>query len=436
MAANRCIVLLLALANLSPAQTSKPTVRRHHVAQDSDVSPQVAQAETAIDKRDYSAAEKLLDAATSAKPSDYRAWFDLGRVYGETQHKPQAIEAYRKSLAAKPDLFESNLNLGLLLAAAGEKKQAAQYLKAATGLKPSNAADAQPSLFNAWFAFARVQEADSPKEALDAYEHCAAISPKDFDVHYGEARLLEQQKQFEAAAAQYKQALEIDPSSGTAAAGLANSYMELKQLPQAEEALRNYLKLNPRSADAHLQLGRALATSGEFDQALLEYQSAQKLSPNDLRVSRELAGLAAVQKKYDQAEQQYSALVKADPQNADLHFALGTVLMDEHKFPESETELLAALKLNPGLADAYGTLATVAAENQHYPLVLKALDVRAQLLPENPGTYFLRASSYDHLKDYKRASENYHLFLDSDGGKAPNQEWQARHRLIAIEPKK
>ena len=110
--------------------------------------------------------------------------------------------------------------------------------------------------------------------------------------------------------------------------------------------------------------------------------------------------------------------------------------MNEHKFPESESELLACLKLNPKLAEAYGNLATVAAENQHYPLALKALDVRSQLLPENAGTYFLRATSYDHLRDFKRASENYHLFLDNDGGKAPNQEWQARHRLIAIEPKK
>ena len=38
--------------------------------------------------------------------------------------------------------------------------------------------------------------------------------------------------------------------------------------------------------------------------------------------------------------------------------------------------------------------------------------------------------------DYKQAAVDYHLFLDSAGGKYPDQEWQARHRLIAIEPKK
>ena len=48
----------------------------------------------------------------------------------------------------------------------------------------------------------------------------------------------------------------------------------------------------------------------------------------------------------------------------------------------------------------------------------------------------MRASAYDHLKDHKNAALNYHKFLETDDGKLPDQEWQAKHRLIAIEPKK
>jgi len=51
-------------------------------------------------------------------------------------------------------------------------------------------------------------------------------------------------------------------------------------------------------------------------------------------------------------------------------------------------------------------------------------------------TYFLRATAYDHLRDARQASKYYHEFLDNAGGKYPDQEWQAKHRLIAIEPKK
>ena len=58
------------------------------------------------------------------------------------------------------------------------------------------------------------------------------------------------------------------------------------------------------------------------------------------------------------------------------------------------------------------------------------------MMPELPIAYFLRATAYDHLRAYKEASEDYHRFLDADHGQNPDQEWQARHRLIAIEPKK
>jgi hypothetical protein len=40
------------------------------------------------------------------------------------------------------------------------------------------------------------------------------------------------------------------------------------------------------------------------------------------------------------------------------------------------------------------------------------------------------------LKNVKQASVNYHLFLNAANGKYPDQEWQAKHRLIALEPKK
>ena len=68
--------------------------------------------------------------------------------------------------------------------------------------------------------------------------------------------------------------------------------------------------------------------------------------------------------------------------------------------------------------------------------MIRSLDLRSKMLPETPMTYFLRASAYDHLRDFKNAAANFHLFLKVAGGKYPDQEWQATHRLIAIEPNK
>jgi len=128
--------------------------------------------------------------------------------------------------------------------------------------------------------------------------------------------------------------------------------------------------------------------------------------------------------------------VAENPRDAEAHHGLGVVLMKEKKFAAAEQELLTAVKLKPDYGEAYGDLAVAANENKDYELAIKAADARAKYLPEIPVSYFLRATAYDHLRAYKQAAENYHRFLEVAHGEYPDQEWQARHRLIAIEPKK
>jgi len=124
------------------------------------------------------------------------------------------------------------------------------------------------------------------------------------------------------------------------------------------------------------------------------------------------------------------------PEDAELRHELGKALLRQKKYRDAQQEFLAAVKLKPDLGLAYGDLAFAANENKDYALALKALDARSKLLPEIPITYFLRASAYDHLQDVKQAVVNYRLFLEEAKGKYPDQEWQAKHRLIALEPKK
>jgi tetratricopeptide (TPR) repeat protein len=117
------------------------------------------------------------------------------------------------------------------------------------------------------------------------------------------------------------------------------------------------------------------------------------------------------------------------------HFQLGVALYQQGQPDGAAREMEAAIKLKPDLAEAYGNLAVVAAENKNYQLTLKALDYRSKFLPENPASYFLRATTFDHLKAVPQAVEYYQRFLVADAGKLPDQEWQARHRLIALDPK-
>jgi hypothetical protein len=61
--------------------------------------------------------------------------------------------------------------------------------------------------------------------------------------------------------------------------------------------------------------------------------------------------------------------------------------------------------------------------------------MRSKYLPEIPSTYFLWATAYDTLHQKAAAASYYHQFLQSSAGKFPDQEWQARQRLILLEKK-
>ena len=113
----------------------------------------------------------------AADPNNFQAWFDLGFVYNGLGNTQESIAAYRKSVAAKPDVFESNLNLGLMLAKTGQP-DAEQFLRAATTLKPT--ANVDEGHARAWLSLAHVLENSKPDEAIEAYKQAAALDPKEY----------------------------------------------------------------------------------------------------------------------------------------------------------------------------------------------------------------------------------------------------------------
>jgi tetratricopeptide (TPR) repeat protein len=429
-----CLALALVLGvSASPsAQMTGKTVRHHRVTE-AEPSPELTQAESAIEKKDYTAAEPLLKTVVAADPANYQAWFDLGFVYNALGKTDDSIAAYRKSVAANPDVFESNLNLGLMLAKTAQP-DAAQFLRAATTLKPT--AHVEEGQARAWRSLAHVLEATNPDQAIEAYRKVAELEPKNLEPYLSSGLLLEKANRFADAEQEYKRALAIDPASSDALIGIANIYMRAHRFPEAEEILRKLVALHPEDAAAHMQLGRMLAADGKNDDAIAELQTALKLAPGDSALLRDLVELYVTTGKYDLAEAQYKKLLAANPNDAELHYDLGKAYLKQRKFTEAQQEMLAAITLKPDFGGAYGELAVAANENKNYPLAIKATDARAKYMPENASSYFLRATAYDHLRNYKLAAENYHRFLEVANGQFPDQEWQARHRLIAIEPKK
>src|SRR5262252_5870214 len=292
MAATKQLIGIL-LLGLGPSvlygQNSGQTVRHHKVVvEDASQPGELSEAESAIEKKDYSAAEPLLKRVVERDPANYTAWFDLGFVYNGLGRTDDSIAAYRKSVAANPQVFESNLNLGLMLAKSGQP-QAEQFLRAATQLKPS--ANVEEGQARAWLSLAHVLAPSRPEEAVQAYREAAALEPKNPEPHLAAGALLEKQDRFADAKEEYQQALAVDTNSADALTGLANIDMRAQRFSDAEEVLRKLVALRPDDAGAHMQLGRMLAAAGKNDDAISELETALKLAPGEKIAQRDLADL-------------------------------------------------------------------------------------------------------------------------------------------------
>lgn len=427
----RLLVAVVLQVSLTAAQTHT-TVRHHRVEQGDPDSARLTEAENDITKQDYASAEPLLKQIVANQADNYVAWYDLGYIYHALGRREDSIAAYRKSVEAKPDVFESNLNLGLALADSNQT-EAEKFLRAATTLQPRN--DPSQGRERAWMALGNLLGASKPDEAINAFRQAGLANPKDPEPHLLSGSLLEKQHPAEAEK-EYQQALALEPSAADANIALANLYMRQRRFSEAEPILQQLVAARPNDAAGHLQLGRLLAISGKKDAAIAELEIGLRLDPSDRKAQRDLADSYVDAGKYEQAQKIYTSLLTSAPNDVDLQYGYARVFLKQKNFAEAERELLKTVKLKPDLGTAYGDLAIAADENKDYQLAIQAVDTRAKYLPDTPMTFFMRATAYDHLQDAKRAAAYYHRFLDVAGGKYPDQEWQARHRLIAIEPKK
>ena len=166
--------------------------------------------------------------------------------------------------------------------------------------------------------------------------------------------------------------------------------------------------------------------------ALAVLETLRQLEPGNASVGQMLADAYSQAGQPEKAEPIYARMALAHPDNEDILAGQGENLLREKHYAQAQAVLERAVKLKPDDGDAWSGLAFAASENKQYSAALNALSMRAKLLGETPVSYFLWATSYDNLHLSKQAQDYYRKFLAAADGKFPDQEWQAKHRLVAL----
>ena len=433
-----CCALLcspvLVFSQAQQPQTSTPQ------ASDSvlGIPPELADAEAAIASSDWKTAATKLDSYLATHGNDARALFDAGYVADHQDNLDRAAGFYRRSIETNPNSFESHLALGLLLARQGKRDEAHTELSTATTLNPGEAGPALKA--SAWRNLARLDKPGpdgegNAKLASDELLEALKLSPETPDDTLLAADLAEDSGNHQAAEAAYRRVLAADPKSVAANSGLAHVLIESKQYPEAEKLVRAALQQEPENPVLNAQLATVLAAQNNAD-ALPLLQKLHAAHPENLAITSMLADVLAEAGDLAGSDKLYTALLAKNPDDISLLVSHGQNLVRQQQYAQALAVFDKATKLDSANADSWTGIAFCASKLHQPSLAIHALTMRSKFLPDVPATYFLWATSYDTLNDRVAAITYYHHFLESSGGKFPDQEWQAKQRLLALEKKR
>ncbi len=396
------------------------------------IAPQLASAEDKIEAHDYDAARPALLGYLQQHPSDARALFDLAFVEDSTGQQDAAERDYGRAIAANPKQFESHAALGLLYAQTNRPDRALPELQTASGLQPaSHDAAAQAQV---WRSLAQLQVATDPAAAKQSMLKALQLtpgsdSPADLVLT---GQIAEANGDTDDAAIAYKRALSADPASAGATSGLAHLLLQQKKPQEAEALLRPALAKHPEDAGLTAQLATALAAEGNDPEAMATLEKLHQMQPSNAAVTHMLADAELRSGAADKASPLLAEAVQAAPNDAGLLTDYGQSLIYTKQFAAAVPVLERATTADPHAEEAWGGLAFAHAQLHQDAEALKDLSARQKIAPDTTETLFLWATSYDNLHQMKQAAEYYDRFLAAAHGKYPNEEWQAKHRLVAL----
>jgi tetratricopeptide (TPR) repeat protein len=143
--------------------------------------------------------------AISATPSETE-WFDYGQSCEESEDYREAVDAYRRAIAAEPRFAAAWFNLGNALRMLGQLDSAAEAYREASGQDAGMAA--------AWYNLADVEEEQGKiHEAVKSLQAALQANPSYADAHFNLALCYEKLNQPREARRHWEAYLKVDGSS-------------------------------------------------------------------------------------------------------------------------------------------------------------------------------------------------------------------------------
>ena len=142
-----------------------------------------------------------------------------------------------------------------------------------------------------------------------------AVPAAEFYALFDHALELEREGRHEAAVAEWKKALALDPGNAKAHTNLGIALAQAGAEEAAMTHFRQAVQLNPFYAEAHNNLGVALVQAGKYGEAIGHFETVLRVNPDFAQAESNLGVALAQAGRYAEALAHWRKVLAANPDN-------------------------------------------------------------------------------------------------------------------------
>ena len=275
---------------------------------------------------------------------------------GRPDYIAQAIEEYKKALAADPKSSALSSSLADLYFRAGRSQDAEQTVRALLKNTPEDLA-AHKLLGR--ILLRQLSEGQSAAsagntvldQAVSEFEKIIAMQPKNVEDRMVLGQLYTIKHDAKKAEEQFRSAHAIEPDSEEVVLNLARLYAESGDVNKAVKAIEDVPETD-RSARMELALASTYEQQKKLKPAIAALRRAVLLEPGESRIQSQLAQMLLNDNQLDEALAAFREVTKEDADNGSAWLHIGEILRRQAHYDEALTAIRKARKADPNSLEA------------------------------------------------------------------------------------
>jgi tetratricopeptide (TPR) repeat protein len=354
-------------------------------------------------KGDRGRAAGELRTAIQQKPDSVSSHFALGNVLEDEKKWGEAEEQFRSTVKIDPRFTPGAIKLSEVLVTEGKPRAAVACLENAAKQAPP---DDQAEPLRAALGTAYAQNGEMER-AFQTLKELVVARPGSGHAHFSLGLLYARKGQppdEQAAVAEFREALRLDPGMDPARIALAQIFLSLHRYADAAPLLLEYTARQPKDAQGFYALALAYQGLGKPDAAVRAIEHAAGLEPRDAGIRFQLAMLLASTGQTDASIQQLEAAERINPSDLAIHreLALAFEKVGDKEGARLEQAKIHALKSSGDRASAIAKLYQEA--NQYLAAgnaeaALESYRKALQLSPRDAKLHYNLSLAFDRTGD-------------------------------------